>query len=226
MTEPITGNNQAKSFPLSYPIAPNTGPPVIKLNTLPQAVAQKGASGADWYYDVQPAGGNGSIAQDGGNTPLSGTDVGTVSYTAMFITQVQRDNLAGQAALALLESGGLPLTSTGIVENVTDVSALNLTVPAANAYGDMLNARYGILGRTVTFDTYRPGLAIGQLLAALIPAAQMSNVQLLITGVNISIRTMRAPGGGAVSRLVYSVTATENANLSSWQKRLASINAA
>ena len=221
MTEPITGNNQAKSFPLSYPIAPNTGPPVIKLNTLPQAVAQKGASGADWYYDVQPAGGNGSIAQDGGNTPLSGTDVGTVSYTAMFITQVQRDNLAGQAALAALEGGG-----TGIVENVTDVSALNLTVPAANAYGDMLNARYGILGRTVTFDTYRPGLAIGQLLAAFIPAAQMSNVQLLITGVDISIRMMRGPGGGAVSRLVYSVTSTENSNVMSWQRRLASINGA
>src|SRR6266568_4557706 len=140
VTEPITGNNQAKSFPLSYPIAPNTGPPQIKLNTLPQAVAQKGASGADWYYDVQFKGGTGSIAQDGGNTPLSGTDVGTVSYTAMYITQVQRDNLAGQAALAALEGGG-----TGIVENVTDVSALNLTVPAANAYGDMLNTRYGIL---------------------------------------------------------------------------------
>src|SRR6266581_3635536 len=219
VTETITGNNQWKSFPLSYPIAPNTGPPQIKLNTLPQAVAQKGATGADWYYDVQFKGGTGSIAQDGGNTPLSGTDVGTVSYTAMFISQVQRDNLAGQAALAALEGGG-----TGIVENVTDVSALNLTVPAANAYGDMLNARYGILGRTVTFDTYRPGLAIGQLLAAFIPAAQMSNVQLLITGVDISIRTMRAPGGGAVSRLVYSVTASENANLMSWQRRLMSIN--
>src|SRR6266568_4700478 len=218
VTEPITGNNQAKSFPLSYPIAPNTGPPQIKLNTLPQAVAQKGASGADWYYDVQFKGGTGSIAQDGGNTPLSGTDIGTVSYTAMYITQVQRDNLAGQAALAALEGGG-----TGIVENVTDVSALNLTVPAANAYGDMLNARYGILGRTVTFDTYRPGLAIGQLLPAFIPASQMNNVQLLITGVDISIRTMRAPGEGAVSRLVYSVTASENANLGSWQKRLASI---
>ncbi len=241
VTETITGNNQAKSFPLSYPVAPNTGPPVIKLNTLPQAVAQKGATGADWYYDVQFKGGTGSIAQDSGNTPLSGTDVGTVSYTAMYITQVQRDNLAGQAALALLESGGLPLTSTGIVENVTDVSALNLTVPAANAYGDMLNARYGILGRTVTFDTYRPGLAIGQLLPffVLLPstygtglygtglyggsARTYTNVQLLITGVNISIRTMRGPGGGAVSRLVYSVTSTENANESSWQKRLANI---
>jgi len=239
VTEPITGNNQAKSFPLSYPVAPNTGPPVIKLNTLPQAVAQKGASGADWYYDVQFKGGTGSIAQDSGNTPLSGTDIGTVSYTAMFITQVQRDNLAGQAALAALEGGG-----TGIVENVTDVSALNLTVPAANAYGDMLNARYGILGRTVTFDTYRPGLAIGQLLPffVLLPstygtglygtglyggiARAAANVQLLITGVDISIRTMRGPGGGAVSRLVYSVTATENANLGSWQRRLASINGA
>jgi len=239
VTEPITGNNQAKSFPLSYPIAPNTGPPQIKLNTLPQAVAQKGASGADWYYDVQFKGGTGSIAQDGGNTPLSGTDIGTVSYTAMFITQVQRDNLAGQAALAALEGGG-----TGIVENVTDVSALNLTVPAANAYGDMLNARYGILGRTVTFDTYRPGLAIGQLLPffVLLPstygtglygtglyggsARASANVQLLITGVDISIRTMRGPGGGAVSRLVYSVTASENANLGSWQRRLASINGA
>jgi len=236
VTEPITGNNQAKSFPLSYPVAPNTGPPVIKLNTLPQAVAQKGASGADWYYDVQFKGGTGSIAQDSGNTPLSGTDIGTVSYTAMFITQVQRDNLAGQAALAALEGGG-----TGIVENVTDVSALNLTVPAANAYGDMLNARYGILGRTVTFDTYRPGLAIGQLLPffVLLPstygtglygtglyggiARAAANVQLLITGVDISIRTMRGPGGGAVSRLVYSVTASENANLSSWQRRLMSI---
>ncbi len=239
VTEPITGNNQAKSFPLSYPIAPNTGPPQIKLNTLPQAVAQKGASGADWYYDVQFKGGTGSIAQDGGNTPLSGTDIGTVSYTAMYITQVQRDNLAGQAALAALEGGG-----TGIVENVTDVSALNLTVPAANAYGDMLNARYGILGRTVTFDTYRPGLAIGQLLPffVLLPstygtglygtglyggsARTYTNVQLLITGVDISIRTMRGPGGGAVSRLVYSVTSTENANVMSWQRRLASINAA
>ncbi len=239
VTEPITGNNQAKSFPLSYPIAPNTGPPQIKLNTLPQAVAQKGASGADWYYDVQFKGGTGSIAQDGGNTPLSGTDIGTVSYTAMYITQVQRDNLAGQAALAALEGGG-----TGIVENVTDVSALNLTVPAANAYGDMLNARYGILGRTVTFDTYRPGLAIGQLLPffVLLPstygtglygtglyggsARASANVQLLITGVDISIRTMRGPGGGAVSRLVYSVTASENANLGSWQRRLASINGA
>src|SRR6266567_8291870 len=206
VTEPITGNNQAKSFPLSYPIEPNTGPPIIKLNTLPQAVAQKGATGADWYYDVQFKGGTGSIAQDSGNTPLSGTDIGTVSYTAMFITQVQRDNLAGQAALAALEGGG-----TGIVENVTDVSALNLTVPAANAYGDMLNARYGILGRTVTFDTYRPGLAIGQLLPffVLLPstygtglygtglyggsARTYTNVQLLITGVDISIRTMRGP---------------------------------
>jgi len=207
------GDSNKTSFNLSYKVAPGNVP-TITLNGNPQSIGMKGTVGFAWYY----AEGETDIAQDSGGTVLTGSDTLIVSYTGTFDTSVTRDNVAAQTAMQAVEQ-----TGTGIVEQVTDVSQLSMDVATAQAYGDQLNVRQGINGRSVTFDTYRPGLIAGQVQPAFIPTRQWQNVQLLISAVDIGIRSYRKPDGSLGNQYYYMVTASENANQKSWQKQLVAV---
>jgi len=84
-------------------------------------------------------------------------------------TEVVRNNTGGfpnttsQSQYAALTGG------SGIVEVVEDVSSQNLTVSAAQAYGDASLQRFGVIGRTLTCQTNRTGLSVGQYIPVFIP---------------------------------------------------------
>ena len=111
----------------------------------------------------------------------------------------------------------------GVVEVVEDVSSQLLNVAAATAYANTLLTRYGTAGRTITFKTYRrnPSLAIGQYLPVFIPEHNINDASMLITAIET---TQGIAYDGAVPSQIYyqSVTASENANIGSPWKLLAS----
>ena len=209
-TNTFVGNGQSRSFACGYPLAST---PTVTLNGQVQTVGLKGTTGSQFYYAI----GDANIAQDNAGTILQQTDLLVVSATGTFTTDVPRDNLAGQQALAQLDG------STGIVEAVTDVSQIGgMNIATAQAYGDALNARYGVLGRTVKFTTPKTGLAVGQTIPAFVPWRSMVDVQLTIISIETSIRTIRQ-GAGAANRYVYVVEASEITSTGSWQKTIAKV---
>lgn len=209
-SNPFVGNGQSRSFALGYFLQAT---PTVTLNGQPQTVGLKGTTGSQWYYAI----GDANLAQDNAGTILQQTDLLIVSGLGTYTTDITRDNLAGQAALAALDG------TTGIVEAVTDVSQLGgMNIATAQAYGDSLNARYGVLGRTVKFTTPKTGLVVGQTIPAFIPWRSMVDVQLTIISIETSPRTIKQ-GAGAANRFVYVVEASEIASTGSWQKTIAKV---
>lgn len=214
-SDTFVGDGKTTSFTLRYPIAPGTVPTVI-LNGQAQTVALQGASGAQWYYAV----GSTTLAQDSSGTVLTSLDtLSAPSYTGTFSTDVVVDNLVAQAALKDIEGG------SGIVEAVEDVSQRAMTYAAGVVYANQLLARYCVTdsqgrpaGRTLTYKTYRNGLAVGQIQGVFIPEEFLQDVQLLIRQIDIGMQTQ--PNNTVLYN--YVVQATELPNTKSWQVLLAS----
>jgi hypothetical protein len=206
-SDSFQGDSQRRSFTLRYPIAPGTTP-TISLNGNSQTVGTKGSSGSQWYY----AAGDATIAQDTSGTILTNADTLSVNYTGTYTFTEQMDNIAAQTALAAVEGG------TGIVESVEDVSQKNMTGTAASRYANQLITRYGVIGRTIVYKTYRNGLSVGQIQPVFIPEENLVNAQMLITQIDIGVQTT-APNTQLYN---YIVTASELPNIGSWAKLLAS----
>lgn len=215
-TEVKHGDGSTRTWNVANPL---TAPPTIILNGQTQTVGIRGVdTGKQYYYQI----GSTAITQDSSGTLLADTDNLVIAYTGSYITEAQRDNATpgtfpgttSQAEMAIIDG------TSGIVENVIDVSSQNMTVAAAQAYGDQLLQRYGKLaGRTLTFSTLRPGLAPGQQLTAFVPWQQCIDVQFLITSVNVTAESAQVPGGVLYW---YKVEAVEGATLGSWVRLLAS----
>jgi len=90
-----------------------------------------------------------------------------------------------------------------------------MSLAQATNYANQLLQAYGVIGRTVTFDTYRQGLAPGQQLSVFIPSHQMINAQTLVSQVDTSAR-MGGDGGGVIYK--YSVTAIEGPSMGDYVK--------
>lgn len=206
-SDPFVGDGKRTSFTLSYPVAIGSIP-VIVLDGQVQSVGKSGGPTAQWYYTE----GSVTIAQDASGTTLSGLDTMTIAYTGTFPTEVVLDNTNAQTALAAVEGG------SGIVEAVEDVSKLSMTYAAAVVYAQSLLDRYCIEGRTLTVSVYRNGLAVGQILAVIVPEEHLINVRLLITQLDITMQTQ--PGNTVLYQ--YVVQATELPNSGSWQKLISS----
>ncbi len=207
-SDTFIGDSNTTSFTLRYPIAPGTIP-VVKLNGVAQSVAQKGQSGAQWYY----APGDLVIAQDAGGTVLANTDVLTTpNYTGTFEDSITVDNLAAQQALAVVMG---PL-NTGIVENVEDVSSRKMSYASGLVYAGQLLARWCIKdARTIVFTTKRNGLAVGQIQSMFIPEENLWDAQMLITSIDpITIQTQPLD----TILYTYVVTASELPPIASWSK--------
>jgi hypothetical protein len=210
-TGPFVGNfqgdGQNTSFTLTNPVAPGTMP-VITLNLVPQKVSKKGTTGSQFYYaDNDPV-----IVQDSTIPVLVSTDRLKVTFTGTYIAPLTLDNVAAQTALKGPEGG------SGIVEVVEDVSKRNMTVAAATVYGNQLLIRYCLDGRTVTFATYRDGLAVGQILNTFLPEYGLFDIPILILSIDVTMRTQ--PNNQIL--YFYVVNASELPNPGSWQKLLAS----
>ena len=190
------------------------------LNGLSKTIGQKGIdTGKDFYYALNST----TLAQDTSGAILQfGIDELTISYTGQFTTEVVRDNTGGfpntttQSQYAALTGG------SGIVEVVEDVSSKQLTVVAAQSYGDAKLQRYGVIGRTLTCMTNRTGLAVGQYVAVVIPEIGINDAAMLITAMDLTMEITLV--GSQASMLYYwKLTCIEGPTLGSWQKTLTQI---
>lgn len=207
----FVGDGSSTSWTLDYAVAPGTTP-TFKLNGQAVTIGVQGVDvGKNFYYTP---GGTG-ITQDVSGTVLQlNADTLSVSYTGIFTTSVTRNNTGGfpgtvsQSQLQAIMGSG-----TGIVENVLDVTAMNLNVAGANAYGDQLLQLYGVMGMILTHKTLRQGLAPGQQLPVFIPEKQIINAQFLIQSVEIT--ATYSPDGNNV-QYWYNITAITGPNLGNW----------
>jgi len=218
VVETHPGDGSSTSWVLQFPVVGNA--PTISVNGQSKTIGLKGIdSGKDFYYAL----GSTSLAQDAAGTILQpNRDSFTISYTGQDTTEVVRDNTGGfpntttQAQYAALTGGA------GIVEVVEDVSAQQLTVAAAQAYGDGLLQRYGVIGQTLLCQTNRTGLSVGQYLSVVIPELGLNDVAMLITAMDLKPEITLV--GNQVSMLYYwSITAISGPNLGNWQKTLTKI---
>ncbi len=230
-SDTFIGDGSKQSFTLRYPIAPGTIPTIL-LNNNPQSVALKGQSGAQWYYAV----GDATIAQDTGGVVLISTDTLSVpNYTGTFEDAITVDNVAAQQALAQVMGGtgivygaglygaglyGLAPTSTGIVENVEDVSSRAMSYAAGLVYAGQLLARWCINNaRTMQFTTLRNGLQVGMIQSVFVPEENLWDAQMLITAIDpITIKTQP----NDTIQYNFLVTASELPPIASWSKLLGS----
>src|SRR6266550_1806832 len=209
------GDGSSTSWSLEFPVA--SGIPTITVNNQPRTIGQKGIdSGKDFYF----AYGSTSLAQDASGTLLQPfVDSFTIGYVGQGTTEVVRNNTGGfpgtttQAGYAALTGGA------GIVEVVEDVSSQNLTVAAAQSYGDGLLQRFGVIGRTFLCMTNRTGLSVGQYIPVFVPELGINDASMLITAMDLKPEITLV--GNQVSMLYYwSLTLLEGPSLGSWQKTL------
>jgi len=218
ITETHPGDGKSTSWTLKYPVVGST--PVISVNGQAKTIGQKGIdTGKDFYYAL----GSASLAQDASGTILQpNVDSFTITYTGQAVIDVQRDNTGGfpntttQAGYASLTGGA------GIVEVVEDVSKQQLTVAAAQSYGDSQLQRYGVIARTLFCQTNRTGLSVGQYIPVVIPELGLNDASMLITDMELTME-ITLVGSQASMLYFWKTTALEGPNLGSWQKTLVQI---
>jgi len=215
VSETHPGDGKSTSWSLEFPVVGQA--PTIFVNNQAKTIGQKGIdTGKDFYYAL----GSNSLAQDPAGAILQPfVDSFTIEYEGQFEDEVVRDNTGGfpgtttQLQYAALTGG------SGIVEVVEDVSAQQLDVPSAQAYGDSLLQRYGVIGRILLCMTNRTGLQVGQYVPVVIPELGLNDVSMLITSMDLTMEVTLV--GSNVSMLYYwKITAVEGPNLGSWQSTL------
>lgn len=217
-TQKFVGDGQSTSWTLDYPVAPGTVP-FLTLDGVSEQLLTIGikgqTSGKQYYYTP----GGTAIDQDTSQGVLSPLNTLIVTYQGTYTTNVTVNNTGGFPGTISQSQWAAIAGDSGIVEDILDVSqsdeTKNMTLAQATNYANQLLQEFGVIGRTVTFDTYRQGLAPGQQLSVFIPAHQMINAQMLVSQVDTSA-VMGGDGGGVVYK--YSVTAIEGPSLGDWVK--------
>jgi hypothetical protein len=103
------------------------------------------------------------------------------------------------------------------------MSSQNLDIATATDHCTAMLTRYGVIGRTLTFNTYRsnPSLSVGQYLPVFIPEHSINDAAMLIT--SIATTQKISSDSGSPTQIYFSaVTACEAANIGSGWKLLAS----
>lgn len=213
----FTGNNQTRTWNVSHPFA--VAPTGMTLNNQSVSIGVQGVdTGKDYYYQI----GSTAITQDNSATLLQSTDTLDVPYTGSYLQDVIVNNANPsdfpgticQTALAAIDK------SSGIVTNVVDVSGQNMTVDAATTLANQLLTRYGVIGETLNFTTFRSGLTPGMQLTVYIPEMNINDVQMLVISVDATPQTSANVAGGVM--WLYTVVCSTSPSLGSWVKLLSS----
>jgi hypothetical protein len=212
-TETKMGDGAARSWSMPYPLA---SAPTITQGGLTKTVGQKGIdTGKDFYWQYNDA----NIYQPSDATLLQSTDSFTVSGSGIYETSIVADNTSLPGTTTPSQYAAIA-GGTGVVERIEDVSGKRINLAAATAYANTLLQRYGVIGRTLAFETRRDGLEAGQYLSAFVAAHNLFDAALLITGVEIIPRVV-IESGSPVIKYTYRVEAVEGPNLKSWAQLFA-----
>jgi hypothetical protein len=196
--------------------------PTILLNGQLQTIGQKGIdTGKQFYYQL----GNNTIYQDVSGTILQQIDTLSISYTGSYVTSVTVDNTGPFTGTTSISQFAAITGGTGIVEVVEDVSSLNLDITGATDHCNGQLARDGVIGRIMTFKTWRtgPSLAIGQFVPIFTPEQAVNDALMLISQIDTTQDITIDAGSGTPTHIYYqTVTALEGPNMGSGWKLLAS----
>jgi hypothetical protein len=200
-TSPITqhfkGDGVNQTFTVGFPIARE---PVITLNDDPQTVGIKGVdvSGFNWYWNE----GDASITQDFDGTPISETDDLSVTYIGTFPLICRATQYAEITRQKLAQGFG-----SGRIEKTYKDSSLKSQDTATEAAVKKL-LHYAVIGRSVSYDTTTPGLAVGVIQHVTLPLLGLNDAEMLIHHITVSFEPVTT----------YSVEACEGPVDSSWEK--------
>lgn len=158
LTQEFTGDGEATSFTLRYPLA--IAPTIVKQ---PGAVAQTATiqdvdDTGDWYYQLD----SDKINQNTDNTELTGSESIEVTYRGFFPIEIIARNDSEIDRLAALEGTS---GATEIVDSDTSINDADLAEERVNG----LLRRYGRIPPTIRAVTFTRGLSPGSLCRVVLP---------------------------------------------------------
>ena len=199
--EIFAGDGTRPTFSVGYPI--NAEPTIeVKIGAgayTAKTVGIRGLeTGFDWYWNRF----SGEVTQDTGGTPLGTADLLRVTYIGVYDMVVSSTDTTEIAALAALEGGGSGKVEAALTRPVVGrTQGFELAAAVLNQYGGRHH--------TITFDTFRDGLEVGQLATLNLPGSGLDATDMLI--IRITWRNV-----GYLERTRYTVTAEEGPPGKGW----------
>ncbi len=188
----------SKSFVVRLPIAQK---PRIFVNAVEVPASDIGVNGLDtgkkYYFSYN----SNVITQDNSVTTLLDTQVLTVTYKGLYPLLVVAESPGQVTSRKAIEGG------SGVHENIIQESNLD-TRQAALEFAQGKLEKYGIIPKTVTFNTYSKGLKAGQLLS-------ITNTKHNLSGTFL-IDSVSARNDGVLTR--YSVRCLDGASIGGWEQ--------
>jgi hypothetical protein len=209
-TEVKVADGSTTSWALGYPVH---SAPTILVSGQPATVGIQGIDDNKQFY-WQP--GSPSISYDSSLPKLPAGTVIDITYVGESTINVIVPNNTAIAAQAAIEG------NSGIIAEIEDANSLNTTTAAtfgmtqaqATAFANGLLARYGNNDPVeLTGTTMYPGLVPGTVIPLFLPEMGQWNAQLPI----VKLTTTAYQGTNGMVYL-YSIDATNGANLTSWAR--------
>jgi hypothetical protein len=181
--------------------------PRIFINSAEITASDIGINGIDtgkkYYYTYN----SNTIIQDSTQTVLTSSDNIQITYKGLVALAIVAENPAAIAERAGIEGG------TGIYERIDVDQAISSRQEALDIANGKLT-KYTKILREITYDTYTPGLAAGQLQNINLTKYGISSTDFLIDNVKISEIETMTPN----RNLVYTIHAIDGETFGGWQK--------
>jgi hypothetical protein len=194
----------SRTFILRFPVAEQ---PRIFINSAEITASDIGINGIDtgkkYYYTYN----SNTIIQDSTQTVLTSSDNIQITYKGLVALAIVAENPAAIAERAGIEGG------TGIYERIDVDQAISSRQEALDIANGKLT-KYTKILREITYDTYTPGLAAGQLQNINLTKYGISSTDFLIDNVKISEIETMTPN----RNLVYTIHAIDGETFGGWQK--------
>lgn len=179
-TEIQAGDGNKRAYALGFPVY--AIPTIeVKIGAGAYTAQTVGFGGIDdashskqWYWNKNER----VIFQDQNLTPLTSSDRIRVTYQGLF-DMVLISYSQGEVVLRQIAEGG---DTSGYVEDVADYTNILGRANAFQTAAGLLQT-YGVIGRTVTFETLKDGLKPGQLITVNFPEHDLSGDEFLIESV-------------------------------------------
>jgi len=200
-TSPITqqfmGDGVNQTFTVGFPIARE---PTVKLNGEQQTVGIKGVdvSGFDWYWNE----GDPTITQEVNATPISSSDRLSVTYIGTFPLICRAAQYSEITRQKLSQGFG-----SGRIEKTYKDTSLKSQESATEAAVKKL-LHYAVVGKSISYETILPNLAVGVIQTVNIPLLGLYNSKMLIYHIVVKFEPVTT----------YYVEACEGPVDSSWEK--------
>lgn len=200
--EEFAGDAKRRTFNVEFRVAEE---PEVLLNAGAQTVGvRQEDDDKQWYWNK----GENAITQDADDTPIGSGDTLTVNYVGLFPI-VARSALPSEFTARQAIEGG-----SGIHQAVEDDESIESRAFALEKTQGLLR-RFGVIPKTVRFETDEDGLNAGMTIAINIPRLGLSG-DFLIDGISARDVAGQKPASPGFHFCRYQVTALSGEHLGSW----------